>query len=128
MEVRYLDSSEKKRCRSLWEEAFPEDSASFVDYYMEEKTKDNRILVLEENGRILSMLHRNPYEVYAGDKAVEMRLYRRRCHSRGWAAKRIYAQAYGAGAGGYESRGDALFFSYARGKRDLSSFWFYFYF
>ncbi|MCJ7845130.1 MAG: enhanced intracellular survival protein Eis [Blautia sp.] len=68
MEVRYLDSSEKKRCRSLWEEAFPEDSASFVDYYMEEKTKDNRILVLEENGRILSMLHRNPYEVYAGDR------------------------------------------------------------
>ena len=35
---------------------------------MEEKTKDNRILVLEENGRILSMLHRNPYEVYAGDR------------------------------------------------------------
>ena len=29
----------KKRCRSLWEEAFPEDSASFVDYYMEEKDK-----------------------------------------------------------------------------------------
>lgn len=68
MEVGYLGSSEKKRCRNLWEEAFPEDSASFVDYYMEEKTKDNRILVLEENCRILSMLHRNPYDVYAGDR------------------------------------------------------------
>ena len=122
MEVRYLDSSEKKRCRSLWEEAFPEDSASFVDYYMEEKTKDNRILVLEENGRILSMLHRNPYEVYAGDRLWKCD------YIVGGAAKRIYAQAYGAGAGGYESRGDALFFSHARGKRDLSSFWFYFYF
>lgn len=68
MEVRYLSSSEKERCRSLWEEAFPEDSAAFVDYYMKEKTKDNRILVLEEDRKILSMLHRNPYDICAGDR------------------------------------------------------------
>ena len=68
METAYLNSSEKNSCRSLWEEAFPEDSAPFTDYYMEEKTKDNKILVLRKNGRILSMLHRNPYEVYVRDR------------------------------------------------------------
>ena len=71
METAYLNSSEKNSCRSLWEEAFPEDSAPFTDYYMEEKTKDNKILVLRKNGRILSMLHRNPYEVYVRDRLWE---------------------------------------------------------
>ncbi|MGN0157951.1 MAG: GNAT family N-acetyltransferase [Brotaphodocola sp.] len=59
--MRYLDASERKLCRELWEEAFPEDSESFCDYYFEEKLKDNRILVLEENRRIDAMIHRNPY-------------------------------------------------------------------
>lgn len=62
-EIRYLDTYEKMRSRDLWEEAFPEDSKSFDDYYFQEKLKDNRILVLEEAGRIDSMIHLNPYRV-----------------------------------------------------------------
>lgn len=46
--IRYLEEQEKYRSRNLWEEAFPEDSESFDDYYFEEKLKDNRILVLED--------------------------------------------------------------------------------
>ncbi len=46
--IRYLDGNEKAGSRDLWEEAFPEDSRSFDDYYFVEKLKDNRILVLEE--------------------------------------------------------------------------------
>lgn len=61
--IRYLDTEEKDRSRALWNEAFPEDSARFCDYYYKEKTKDNRILVREEEGRIVSMLHRNPYRI-----------------------------------------------------------------
>lgn len=65
MQVRYLSQEEKERSRSLWEECFPEDSARFLDYYYREKCRDNRILVLEEEpgGRILSMVHQNPYLV-----------------------------------------------------------------
>lgn len=62
-EIRYLDTYEKMRSRDLWEEAFPEDSKSFDDYYFQEKLKDNRILALEEAGRIDSMIHLNPYRV-----------------------------------------------------------------
>lgn len=61
--IRYLETGEKAACRSLWEEAFPEDSRSFDDYYFSEKMKDNRVLVLEEDGRIVSMLHQNPYRI-----------------------------------------------------------------
>lgn len=61
--VRYLETKEKRGCRSLWEEAFPEDSRQFDDYYFMEKMKDNRVLVLEEDGRIVSMLHQNPYRI-----------------------------------------------------------------
>lgn len=62
--IRYLEQEEKGRTRELWEEAFPEDSCSFVDYYYKEKMKDNQVLVFEREGQILSMLHRNPYRLF----------------------------------------------------------------
>lgn len=62
--IRYLEQEEKGRTRELWEEAFPEDSPSFVDYYYKEKMKDNRVLVFEREGQIVSMLHRNPYRIW----------------------------------------------------------------
>lgn len=59
---RYLMEREKRQSRDLWEEAFPEDSKSFDDYYFNYKTEDNRILAsLEPDGRVVSMIHRNPY-------------------------------------------------------------------
>ena len=42
---------------------FSEDSKDFVDYYYEEKVKDNQIYVVEEDGEIQAMLHLNPYEL-----------------------------------------------------------------
>lgn len=66
--MRYLDQKEKERTRDLWEEAFPEDSASFDDYYYREKLKDNRILAREENGQIVSMAHLNPYRIRVRDR------------------------------------------------------------
>lgn len=66
--IRYLETGEKNACRSLWEEAFPEDSREFDDYYFTEKMKENRVLVLEEEGRIVSMLHQNPYRIRVRDQ------------------------------------------------------------
>lgn len=62
--IRYLNGEEKAVCRALWEEAFPEDSRSFDDYYFAEILKENQILIREEEGRLVSMLHRNPYRVH----------------------------------------------------------------
>lgn len=59
----YLGQEEKGRSRELWKEAFPEDSADFQEYYYKEKIKGNRIMVREEDGRIISMLHLNPYRI-----------------------------------------------------------------
>lgn len=59
--VRYLEQDEKQRSRALYQHAFPEDTKRFVDFYYQYKTEDNQILVLEEEGSIVSMLHRNPY-------------------------------------------------------------------
>lgn len=69
--IRYLKETEKYKSRELWEEAFPEDSKSFDDYYFDKKLKDNRILVLEDwdeygagnERRIDSMIQLNPYLV-----------------------------------------------------------------
>ena len=69
--IHYLQGEEKARSRKLWEEAFPEDSQAFRDYYYTEKTKDNEILVLEEQGKVLSMLHRNPYDLALGKQTAK---------------------------------------------------------
>ena len=70
--MRYLKQEEKKQCRKLWEEAFPEDSRAFDDYYFAEKIKDNRILAEEEDGEIISMVQLNPCRVRVRDRVYEL--------------------------------------------------------
>lgn len=72
--IRYLTAEERPLCRDLWEEAFPEDSHSFDDYYFTEKVKENRILAVCQEEKILTpegieaMIQLNPYEIQAGKK------------------------------------------------------------
>lgn len=61
--IRYLDNQEKSLTKDLWREAFPEDSEEFLDYYDQEKMKENQVLVREEADKIQSMLHLNPYHL-----------------------------------------------------------------
>lgn len=63
MEIRKLKKEEHLKTRALYEEVFNEDSKGFVDYYFSEKTKDNVIYVVEDEGEIQAMLHLNPYTV-----------------------------------------------------------------
>lgn len=73
MEIHKLDVTENNKTRPLYEEVFDEDSQSFVDYYYTEKTRDNQIYVIREDGGIQAMLHLNPYElmVNGSRKAVD---------------------------------------------------------
>lgn len=59
--IRYVFGQEKNKTRPLYEACFSEDSQEFVDYYYKIKTRDNKILVLEKDGEIRSMLQLNPY-------------------------------------------------------------------
>lgn len=61
--MRYLTQSEKRNTRRLYEYCFPEDTQKFVDYYYREKCRDNDILVMEDSGKIVSMVHANPFAV-----------------------------------------------------------------
>lgn len=69
--IRYLRQDEKRKTQGLWNEAFPEDSESFREYYYQEKAKDNQILVKEEDGQVIAMAHLNPYSI-----AVKKRRFR----------------------------------------------------
>ena len=70
MKNRYLSNEEKRACEGLWSEAFFEDSDSFREYYFTEKVKTNQILVAEKDGQILSMIHRNPYQLNIKNQKV----------------------------------------------------------
>ena len=59
----YLFAERKQQSRNLYERVFSEDTKKFVDYYYSCRIRDNEILALEENGQIVSMLHRNPYQM-----------------------------------------------------------------
>ncbi|MEF2877711.1 MAG: GNAT family N-acetyltransferase [Blautia sp.] len=70
----YLSQEEKQETIPLWKECFPEDRENdrYLEYYYNEKTRDNRILVKRQEGRILSMLHRNPYMLQIGSARAEI--------------------------------------------------------
>lgn len=68
MTIRKLDLQEHGKTRKIYEEIFSSDSKEFVDYYYTEKTKDNEIYVLEEDGAIQSMIHLNPYTLMVNGK------------------------------------------------------------
>lgn len=61
LEVKYLKDEERIRSRELYEEVFVEDTDGFSELYYKIKARDNQILVAENDGAIVSMLHRNPY-------------------------------------------------------------------
>lgn len=73
--IRYLGQEEKQRTRGLYEACFPEDDASFIDYYYQYKTRENRILVMEEEqrgGKLQAMIHLNPYRFQICQKTVDV--------------------------------------------------------
>lgn len=66
-EMVYLGGVEAAETRKLWNDAFPEDSEAFIDYYYTEKVKDNRLLIKKQNGFLASMAHLNPYKLRIKD-------------------------------------------------------------
>ena len=89
MNVRKLETEEHGMTRFLYEEAFPEDSQAFTDYYYTEKTKNNQIYVLEEEGKICSMAHLNPYTLSVNGSRKETHYIvavatKKECRGRGY--------------------------------------------
>lgn len=70
MILKRLDDLEKQKTRQLWEEIFSEDSSKFLDYYYEEKTRENEIFAIVEEKQTCAMLHLNPYRLMLGDRCV----------------------------------------------------------
>ena len=68
MILRKLELYEHGKTRKLWEAIFREDTKEFLDYYYEVKTTENEIYVIEEDGKIVSMLHLNPYQMRIREK------------------------------------------------------------
>lgn len=61
--LRELMPEEHGKTRGLWEEIFTDDTKDFLDYYYFIKARNNRILVIEEEGALCSMLQMNPYKI-----------------------------------------------------------------
>lgn len=73
--IRYLSEHEKALSEPLYREAFPEDKDAFVKYYYTYVIKNNKILVLEQEGEISSMLHLNPYQLSVNGKLTDAYYY-----------------------------------------------------
>ena len=61
--IRRLEAAGCRSLRELWEEAFAEDTKLFNDYYFDNKAEKNNALILEEDGKLLSMVSMTPYQV-----------------------------------------------------------------
>ncbi len=93
--IRYLLDNEKGKSEALYRAAFPEDKDAFVEYYYSYVTKDNKILVLEQEGEISSMLHLNPYHLAVNGCEVDAYYYvavatKADCRHQGMMRKLLY--------------------------------------
>lgn len=93
--IRYLADNEKGRSEELYREAFPEDKDAFVQYYYSYVTKGNKILVLEQEEKICSMLHLNPYCLSVNGTEVDAYYYvavatKEDCRHQGMMRKLLY--------------------------------------
>lgn len=69
MKLIYCTKANLADLYKLWHEVF-NDSIEFCDYYFKEKIRDNKIIGVEENGSIISMIHLNPYSLNLNGKAI----------------------------------------------------------
>ena len=119
MEIRYLDRKEHERSRALYEEVFVEDEQAFVDAYYQIKAADNQILVAEEDGQIVSMLHAEPLYFLLPGRDCAGGLSGG-CGDEGLLpAQRTDARAADKGSSGYGGAGAAFYLSDACGRGDL---------
>ena len=93
--IRYLSDNEKGNSEALYRAAFPEDKDAFVKYYYSYVTKDNHILVLEQEGEICSMLHLNPYRMWINGVVEDAYYYvavatKEDCRHQGMMRKLLY--------------------------------------
>lgn len=58
-----MNKKQLKDCYALWKSCF-HDTEVYMDYYFNEKVKDNHILTLYDNETLTSMLHLNPYQIH----------------------------------------------------------------
>ncbi|HBP25087.1 MAG TPA: GNAT family N-acetyltransferase [Oribacterium sp.] len=68
---------EKTETRALYERIFTEDSPAFLDWYYEDRCRDNLILDLREGEEVVSMVHLNPFimRTRAGARAKVYYIY-----------------------------------------------------
>ena len=72
-EVKVLtDLRDKIRTRELYQDIFNEDSDAFVSFYYEDRCRDNKIVISEQDEHILSMAHINPYHMMVKGKNVKI--------------------------------------------------------
>ena len=58
---------EKQETRPLYEEVFPEDKGEFLDYYYEDRCRDNVIIDIKRENAVIAMAHFNPFTMETRD-------------------------------------------------------------
>lgn len=68
--VRYADVKDTDALYKLWKECF-HDTDAFMAYYFDYYLRDNRVLVLEQENQLKSMIHLNPYTLSVCGKNID---------------------------------------------------------
>ena len=70
MIIRYAQPSDKDKLYVLWKDCF-HDSDAFMDYYFDYFFRNNRVLMLEQEDVLKSMIHLNPYQISVNRTLVD---------------------------------------------------------
>lgn len=67
MEIIYQENKDKQPVYDMYQKIF-EDPEPFAQYYFEEIYATNQVILVQEDNKILGMIHLNPYHIRAGKK------------------------------------------------------------
>lgn len=68
--IRYARAGDREALYKLWQDCF-HDSDVFTDYYFDTYFRENRVLMLEDDGQLKAMLHLNPYAFCMGGRKLD---------------------------------------------------------
>jgi ribosomal protein S18 acetylase RimI-like enzyme len=63
MDISICTKEDIPQLKALWQECF-DDTEEYIEYYFSSVAKRNIIFAARDNGRIVSMVHLNPYDVF----------------------------------------------------------------
>ncbi len=70
-QISFAKNEDQKSIRLMWDQCFQEDSVAWRDWYFKYIYKSDNTIIMENDNKLLSMIHINPYPMHMNGKTIQ---------------------------------------------------------